>query len=115
MYLNMSLSKVAVKMDVLRDFHRFRPHKLQQGNGETGVPGADPGLGFGQIPPAALQVGGWGAVKRHVGQFIIQHGVMLRFDAVTLSFSHQTLRDQLLSIGIRYALPGSASTRQYLI
>lgn len=115
MYLNMSLSKVAVKMDVLRDFHRFCPHKLQQGNGETGVPGTDSGLGLDQIPPSALQIGGWGAVKGHVGQFIIEHGVMFRFDVVTLSFSHQTLRDQLVSIRIRYALTGSVSTRQYLI
>lgn len=111
----MSLSKVAVKMEVLRDFHRFSTHKLQQGNGETGVPGADSGLGFGQIPPSALQIGGWGAIKGHVGEFIIQHSVMFGFDAVTLSFSHQALRDQLVSIGIRYAPTGSVSTQQYLI
>lgn len=111
----MSLSEVAVKMDVLGDFHRFCPHKLQQGNGETGVPGADPGLGFGQIPPSALQIGGWGAVKGHVGQFIVERGVMFRFDVVALSFSHQTLGDQLVGIGIRYALTGSVGTRQHLI
>lgn len=115
MYLNMSLSKVAVKIDVLGDVHRFSPQKLQKGNGETGVPGGDSGLGFHQVSPPALQIGGWRAVQGHVGQLVIEHGVMFGFDVVTLSFSHQTLRDQLLGVGIRYALTGSASMQQCLI
>lgn len=110
--MSVSLSKVAVKLDVLRDVHRFCPHKLQQGNGQAGVPGADSLLGFHQISPSALQIGGWRAVQGHVGQLVIEHGVMFGFDAVTLSFSHQALGDQLLSIGIRYALTGPVRTQQ---
>lgn len=107
----MSLPQVAVKVDALGDFHRFGPHKLQQGNGEAGVPGADPGLGFGQVRPSALQVGGRGAVKAHAGQFVVQRGVVFRFELVALSFSHQALGDQLLGVGIWGALTGSVSTQ----
>lgn len=112
LYLSVSLSEVAVKLDVLRDVHRFSPHKLQQGSGQAGVPGADSLLGFHQISPSALQIGGWGAVQGHVGQLVIEHGVMFGFDAVTLSFSHQTLGDQLLGIGVRYALTGPVRTQR---
>lgn len=108
----MSLSEVAVKLDVIRDVHRFCPHKLQQGNGEAGVPGADSLLGFHQISPSALQIGGWRAVQGHVGQLVVEHAVMFGLDVVTLSFSHQTLRDQLAGVGIRYALSGSVRTRR---
>lgn len=102
-------------MDVIWDFHGFRPHKLQQGDGETGVPAADPGLGLGQIPPSALQIGGRGAVKSHVGQFLVQPGVVLGFDAVALGLGHQTLRDQLVGVGIGDALTGPAGAQRYLI
>lgn len=84
----MGLYKVAVQLDVLRDVHRFCAHKLQQGSGDTRVPGADSGLGFHQIPPAALQVGGWRAVQGHVGQLVVEHAVVFGLDLVTFSIGH---------------------------
>lgn len=80
-----------MQLDLLRDIHRFHSHKLQQGNGDTSVPGGDSSLGFNKIPPAALQVGGWRAVQGHVGQLVVEHAVVFGFDLVTLNFCHQTL------------------------
>lgn len=108
----MGLSKVAVQLDLLRDVHRLCSYKLQQGNGDTCVPGADSGLGFHQIHPAALQVGGWRAVQGHVGQLVVEHGIVFGLDLVALSFGHQTLSDQLVRVGIRDALTGSVRMRQ---
>lgn len=96
-----------MQLDVLRDVHGFCTQKLQQGNGDTCVPGADSGLGFHQITPAALQVGGWRAAQGHVRELVVEHGVVFGFDIITLSFSHQTLRDQLVGVGLRDALTGS--------
>lgn len=95
-HLCMGLSKVAVQLDLLRDVHRFCSYKLQQGNGNACVPGGDSGLGFHQIPPAALQVGGWRAVQGHVRQLVVEHAVVLGLDRITLDIGHQTLRDQLV-------------------
>lgn len=44
--LHVSLSEMAVELNLLRDGHRLGPHKLQQGCGEASVPSADAGLGF---------------------------------------------------------------------
>ncbi len=95
-HLYVGLSKVAVQLDLLRDVHRFRSYKLQQGNGDTRVPGGDSGLGLCQIPPAALQVGGWRAVQGHAGQLVVEPAVVFGLDLITLDFGHQTLRDQLV-------------------
>ena len=92
----MGLSEVAVHLDVLGDVDRLCSDKLQQRDGDTRVPGGDSGLGFDQITPAALQVGGWGAVQGHVGQFLVEQAVVFGLDLVTLSFGHQTLRYQLV-------------------
>ena len=87
----MSLSEVAVQLDLLGDVHRFCSYKLQQGYGNTRVPGGDSGLGFHEIPPAALQVGGRRAVQGHVGQLVVEHAVVSGFDLIAFSLSHQTL------------------------
>ncbi len=92
----MSFSQMAVHLDLFRDVHRFCSYKLQQGDGDARVPGGDSGLRFHQIPPAALQVGGWRAVQGHVGQFVVERAVVFGLDLVSLIVSHQTLRDQLV-------------------
>lgn len=92
----MGLPQVAVDLDFLGDVHRFGPYVLQQGDGDARVPGGDFGLGFAQIPPAALQVGEWGGVQGHVGQLVVEHAVVLGLDLVPLHLGHQTLGDQLL-------------------
>lgn len=96
LYLYVGLSKVAVQLDLLGDVHRFCAYKLQQGNGDARVPGGDSGLRFHQVPPAALQVGGWRAVQGHVGQLVVEHAVVFGLDLVALNIGHQTLRDQLV-------------------
>lgn len=96
-----------MQLDLLGDVHGFCPDKLQQGGGDARVPGADLGLWFHQVPPAALQVGGRGAVQGHVGELVVEPAVVFGLDVIVLAFGHQTLRDQLLCIGIRDALTGS--------
>lgn len=96
-----------MQLDLLGDVHGLRPDKLQQGDGDARVPGADLGLWFHQVPPAALQVGGRGAVQGHVGQLVVEHGVVFGLDVIVLAFGHQTLRDKLFCVGIRDALTGS--------
>ena len=110
----MGLSKVAVQLDLLWDVHRFCSDKLQQRNGDTRVPGADFGRRLHQIPPAALQVGGWRAVQGHVGQLVVEHAVVFGLDLVTLCFGHQTLRDQLVRVVVRDAFAGSVRMQQYV-
>lgn len=112
LYLYMGFYKMAVQLNLLWDVNWFRSNELQQRNRNTRVPGGDSGLGFEQITPVALQVGGWGAVQGHVGQLVIEHAVIFRFDVITLSFSHQTLRDQQVWVGVRYTLTGSAKKQQ---
>lgn len=104
----MSLYEVAVHLGLLRDVHRFGPDKLQQWNGDTCVPGRDFRLGLHQVAPAALQVGGWGAVQSHVGQLVVEHAVVFGLDLVSLCIGHQAFRDQLVGVGVRDALTRSA-------
>lgn len=113
--LYVSLCQVAVQLGLLGDVHRLGPDELQQGDGDAGIPGADSGLRFHQVPPAALQVGGRRAVQGHVGQLVVEHAVVLGLDVVTLAFSHQALGDQLVRVGIWDALPGSGRIGEDLI
>lgn len=108
----MGLPKVAVHLNVLRNVDRLCSDKLQQRDGHTSVPGGDSGLGFNQIPPAALQVGGWRAVQGHVGQLVVEQAVVFGFDLIPLSFSHQTLGDQLVGVGVRDTLTRAAEKQQ---
>lgn len=71
-----------MQLDLIGDVHRLGPHELQQGRGDARVPGGDACLGLHQVPPAALQVGGGGAVQSHVGQTIVQHAVVGRLHLV---------------------------------
>lgn len=111
----MGLSQVAVQLDLLGDVHRLPSDELQQGNGDARVPGGNSGLGLHQIPPAALQVGGGRAVLAHVGQLVVQRAEVVGLDLVALDFGHQTLRDQLVRVGVRDALPGSEGMQQRLL
>lgn len=86
--LYVSLCQVAVQLGSLGDVHRLDPNKLQQWDWDARIPGADSGLRFHQVAPAALQVGGWRAVQSHVGQLFVEHAVALGLYVVTLAFSH---------------------------
>ena len=105
--LHVGLPQMAVQLDVVRDLHRLGPHKLEQGDGDPGVPGGDTGLGLLQAPPEALQVGGLGDVQQRVGQLVVEHGVVLGLDLAALLIRHQPLCDQLVRVGVRDALPGA--------
>lgn len=80
-----------MQLDFFGDVHRLGSDELQQGYRHPRVPGGDFGLGLHQIPPAALQVGGWRAVQGHVGQLVVEHAVELRLDLGPLLLSQQTL------------------------
>lgn len=94
--LYVSLCQVAVQLRLLGDVHRLGPDKLQQWDWDARIPGADSGLRFHQVAPAALQVGGWRAVQGHISQLVVEHAVVCRLYVVTLAFSHQALRNKLV-------------------
>lgn len=89
-----------MQADLFGDVNGLRSDELQQLGGDARVPGGHSGLGLHQVSPAALQVGGRGAVQGHAGQLVVERAVVARLDLCSLCLRHQTLRYQLVRVGV---------------